>query len=215
MKHSFFLQLVPRWWGPPSLTVLSHLPLDVPHPSSGMAPHKGTRLSLVVWAAGLLLALFSHEVPGVVSHRWLMWSIKSTEPQAFFFFHMVHWQWWVIHLPPCTQDLDQDLFSLFVWNRSRSLLNFMVCLLDCRDLFVFSVLITNIYCLLTMWWVLSEIRIMPSGSFYSNLRKRKEWLGDSNIVVEVITWVLKRQREVNALEPPSKGSKQRFKGSKA
>lgn len=137
-------------------------------PSSGR-PQRREHGSLVVWAVGLLLPPFWHEAAAVVWRQWLVWSMESTETAGLSFSHGLLT---VVGHPPttCTQDSDQDFFCLFALNPNRyllnfiSLLNFVICLLDCRDLFVASVLITNTYYLFTMCWVLSKIRTLPLGS---------------------------------------------------
>lgn len=48
---------------------------------------------------------------------------------------------WVIFFPPCTQGLDLGFFLCF--KPKYILISFMAYLLDCQDLFVFSVLIKN------------------------------------------------------------------------
>ena len=162
MKQSFCLQLVPRWWGPPSLTILSPLPLDMPHPLFRQGPREGN--TAPSWSEQWdcyfpcsdtrLLQLYD---TGDSCGAWSQLKLQA------FLFHMVCWRWWVT-------QIKTSFLCLFALNPNRyllsfiSLLNFVTCLLDHRDLSVASVLIANTYYLLAVCWVLSERRTLPLGS---------------------------------------------------
>ena len=103
-----------RWWGPPSLTILSPLPLDTPHALFRQGPREGN--TAPSWSEQKDCSFPSSDMRLLqlydTSGSCGPWS--QLKLQAFLF-HMVCWPWWVTHLPLCTtQDSDQDFFSLFI-----------------------------------------------------------------------------------------------------
>ena len=114
-----------RWWGPPSLTILSPLPLDTLHPLFRQGPREGNTAPswsehkdcYFPYSDMRLLQLYD---TGDSCGPWSQLKLQA------FLFHMVCWPWCVTisHFVLRTQ-IKTSFLCLFALNPNGYLLNFI------------------------------------------------------------------------------------------